>query len=189
MEQTLKLGVIVASTRPVRVGLPVGRWFFDVVQRHGKFDATWIDLAEVNLPFLDEPKHPRFKEYQHEHTKRWSAMIDAMDAYVFVTPEYDYGPPASLINALQFLYKEWGYKAAAFVSYGGVSGGTRSVNGLRIVLSALQMVPLASAVHIPFVTKLVEEGVFHPTEGLEGSAIGVLDELLKWSTAVRGLRG
>lgn len=185
----LNLGVVIGSTRPGRVGLPVGQWAIDVAKRHGKFDVTTLDLVDFNLPLLDEPKHPRFKDYQHEHTKRWSAAVEAMDAFVFVAAEYDYGPPAALLNALQYLQQEWKYKAAAFVSYGGVSGGTRSVNALRITLSALGMVPLAGAVHIPFVPRHMEDGQFVPAEGLESSVVSVLDELLKWSEAIRSLRG
>jgi NAD(P)H-dependent FMN reductase len=185
----LKLGVVIASTRPVRVGKPVGDWFFEVAKNHGKFDVSLIDLAEINLPLLDEPKHPRFQDYQHDHTKKWSAIVSPMDAFAFVTPEYDYGTPASLLNALQCLYKEWNYKAAVFVSYGGVSGGTRSVNASRITLTALKMVPLAEGVHIPFVAKSVQDGKFNPPEGLDASVGPVLDELLKWSEAIASLRG
>jgi len=184
----LKLGVVIASVRPGRVGLPVGEWFFETAKKHGKFDVALIDLAEVNLPLLDEPRHPRFKDYQHEHTKKWSATVSEMDAFVFVTPEYDYSAPASLLNALQFIYQEWNYKAASFVSYGGVSAGTRAVNALRITCTALKLVPLAEAVHIPFVGKTIVEGKFVAPEGLEASATVVLDELLKWSEALKTLR-
>jgi len=184
----MKLGIVIASVRPGRVGKPVGDWFLEVAQKHGKFDASLVDLAEINLPLLDEPKHPRFQDYQHEHTKKWSALVSSFDAYVFVTAEYDYSAPASLMNALQYLYKEWNYKAATCVSYGGVSGGTRAVNALRITLSALKIVPLAEAVHIPFVARNIHEGKFVPPDGLEASVGPVLDELFKWSEALAPMR-
>src|SRR5690606_20059283 len=99
----------------------------------GAFAVERVDLKEINLPLLDEPKHPRLGEYEHEHTKRWSATVTRADAFVFVTPEYDFGPPASLINALQYLVKEWAYKPVGLLSYGGVSAGLRSANALRIM--------------------------------------------------------
>ena len=119
----LQLDVIVASTRPGRVGVHVGRWFHEVAREHSGFETHWIDLAEVGLPLVDEPKHPRLRDYQHEHTKRWSAIVDAADAFVLVTPEYNYSPTPALTNAIDTVLHEWAYKPVGFVSYGGVSGG------------------------------------------------------------------
>lgn len=182
------LQVIIASTRPGRVGLPVGRWFFDFARSHPSFDVELIDLAEVALPFLDEPKHPRLQDYQHAHTKHWSETISRADAYVFVTPEYNYGAPAALVNALDFLYNEWNYKPAAFVSYGGISGGCRSVQMLKGIVSTQKMVPLVEAVTIPFVAKLISEQGFAPTPEVEHSAKDMLDELDKWAAALKPMR-
>src|SRR5262245_52104298 len=85
------LQIIIASTRPGRIGAPVSAWFAAQARDHAGFEIEVLDLKEINLPFLDEPKHPRFRDYQHDHTKRWSATIDRADAYVFVIPEYNYG--------------------------------------------------------------------------------------------------
>src|SRR5690606_2775885 len=93
------LQVIVASTRKGRQGPVVGAWFLEQARAHDRFEIELVDLAEVNLPLLDEPAHPRLAQYEHEHTKAWSRTISRADAFVFVTPEYDFGPPASLINA------------------------------------------------------------------------------------------
>jgi NAD(P)H-dependent FMN reductase len=184
-----KLSVVIASTRPGRAGLPIGNWFFEQAKRYAKFDAQLVDLKEQALPLLDEPKHPRFGQYEHEHTKRWSAVVSATDAFVFVTPEYNYGAPPSLINALDFLYKEWGYKAAGFVSYGGMSGGTRSVQVLKNTLTTLKVVPLPEAVNIPFFSKLMkEDGTFPGNDTLVQAGVAMLDELLRWTEALRVLR-
>jgi NADPH-dependent FMN reductase len=123
----MKRGIIVASTRPTRVGHLIGRWVHERAVEHGKFDIELLDLANFHLPLYDEPKHPSLQQYEHDHTKRWSASVAAADAFVIVTPEYNYGPPPSLINAFDYVYKEWNYKPAGFVSYGGVSGGLRAV--------------------------------------------------------------
>src|SRR5579862_9195748 len=107
-----RLTIVVCSTRPGRIGPVVGNWFLGAVREHGKFDAQLVNLKELDLPLLDEPEHPRFRKYQREHTKRWSAIVDASDAFAFVTPEYDFVAPATLVNALQVLAHEWAYKPA-----------------------------------------------------------------------------
>lgn len=185
----LTLGVVVCSTRPGRAGAPIAQWFLDRARAHGKFGVELVDLATVALPIFDEPKHPRFGDYQHEHTKAWSRTVRGLDAFVFVTPEYNYGSPPALVNALHYLFAEWACKAAGFVSYGGLSGGTRSVQMTKQFLTTLKVMPLPEAVNIPFFTQHLHEGVFTGTEAMEKSAAGMLDELHRWSEALRPLRG
>jgi NAD(P)H-dependent FMN reductase len=184
-----QLHVVIASTRPGRVGLPIATWFHAFAERHAKFEARLVDLAAVNLPFIDEPKHPRFAQYEHAHTKAWSATVAAADAFVFVTPEYNYGAPPVLLNAFDFLFKEWHYKPAGFVSYGGAAGGTRSVEMTKQVVTALKMMPVPEAVTIPFFSQHLEAGVFKATEAHEKAATGMLDEMLRWTEALKTLRG
>jgi NAD(P)H-dependent FMN reductase len=186
----LKLHVITASTREGRKGPAVAAWFLEQALRHGRFAIESVDLADVNLPLLDEPKHPRFRDYQHEHTRAWSAIVDRADAFVVVTPEYDYGPPASLINALQYLQQEWSYKPMGFVSYGGVSGGTRSVQMTKLVVTSLKMMPIFEAVSIPFFGQHLDPatGVFAPGKVQEDAAVAMLDELMRWAVALKPMR-
>jgi NAD(P)H-dependent FMN reductase len=184
------LQVVIASTRQGRKGNGVGAWFVERACVHGKFDVELIDLKEVNLPLFDEPCHPRLQQYEHEHTKGWSATVERADAFVFVTPEYDYSAPASLVNALQYLVNEWAYKPVGFVSYGGVSGGTRGVQMTKELVTTLKMVPLFEAVTIPFFTQYFDEktGAFAPGELQEKAAVVMLDELLRWTEALKQLR-
>jgi NAD(P)H-dependent FMN reductase len=182
------LTIVVASTRDGRAGLPVAEWFLTRAQAHGSFAAELVDLKQVNLPLLDEPHHPRLQKYEHEHTKRWSALVQRSDAFVFVTPEYNFGPAPALLNALDYVYKEWNYKAAAFVSYGGVSGGMRAVQATKLVVAALKMVPLVEAVVIPFIAKRIENGVFTSDDSIDRSASVMLDELVRWNEALKMLR-
>ena len=107
------LQVIIASTRPGRVGLPVATWFAQRAREHGGFTVEVVDLAEVDLPFFDEPKHPRLGQYEHQHTKDWSATVARGDAFVFVMPEYNYGFNAAIKNAIDYLHVEWQHKASA----------------------------------------------------------------------------
>lgn len=183
------LHIIVCSTRPGRVGPSVARWFHEFAVSHGKFDAQFVDLADFNLPLYDEPVHPAKPEYQHDHTKAWSASVAAADAYVFVTPEYNYTPPPSLVNALDYVYKEWNYKPCGFVSYGGASGGLRAVQAARLHASTLKMVPLMEGVMAPMVANLIDDaGVFHSNELIDKSAVTMLDELQRWTLGLKAMR-
>ncbi|WP_017615113.1 NADPH-dependent FMN reductase [Nocardiopsis salina] len=184
-----RLGVIVASNRPGRVALPVADWFTPVAEQHGAFEVDLIDLAEVDLPFLDEPKHPSLQQYEHAHTLEWSERIAAVDAFVIVTPEYNYGMPAVLKNAIDFLHAEWAHKPVGFVSYGGVAAGTRSVEMTKQVVGPLRMVPVAATVSVPFVQGFLDdEGRIVPNETMSGAAKGLLDELASTEKALRPLR-
>ena len=107
------LTIIVGSTRPGRAGQPIAEWFADRARTHAGFDVEVADLAEIGLPLLDEPNHPRLEQYTKQHTKDWSAIVDRADAVVFVTPEYNYGYPAALKNAIDFLHREWQDKPRA----------------------------------------------------------------------------
>ncbi|HLT77402.1 MAG TPA: NAD(P)H-dependent oxidoreductase [Ferrovibrio sp.] len=185
---SLVLHTIICSTRPGRVGLPVAQWFHGVASKHEAFDARLVDLAEFNLPIYDEPKHPTLQQYEHEHTKRWSASVAAADAFVFVTPEYNFGPPPSLVNALNYVYREWNYKPAAFVSYGGVSGGIRAVQMEKHTLTTLKMMPILEAVMIPMVAQHMENGRFMAKEIHETSATALLNELARWAAALKPMR-
>jgi NAD(P)H-dependent FMN reductase len=184
-----KLAVVIVSTRPGRVGLPVAHWFIEQAKAFGKFEVEVIDLKEVNLPLLDEPKHPRLQQHVHDHTKAWSARIKAVDAFVFVTPEYNFSAPASLLNAVSFLSSEWNYKAAGFVSYGGASGGLRAVQMSKQLFTALRVMPIPETVSIPFVTKLLKpDGSFDGGESQAPAVKSLLDELFKWTVALTPLR-
>jgi NAD(P)H-dependent FMN reductase len=181
--------IIIASTRPGRKGLPVARWFEQCARAHGGFDVTVADLAEWGLPFMDEPNHPRLQRYTHEHTRRWSAVVDAADAFVFVMPEYNHGINAPLKNAIDYLHNEWQRKPVAFVSYGGVSGGMRAVQMAKQVVVSLRMVPVNDAVTVPFVATTVDDdGRFTASEPVQSSAVVLLDELAALSEVLRPLR-
>jgi NAD(P)H-dependent FMN reductase len=183
------LEVVIASTRPGRVGLPVAEWFVAHAVNHGGFDVEVADLAEIDLPLLDEPNHPRLRQYTKQHTLEWSARIERAGAFVFVTPEYNYGPTAALINAISYLNREWHYKPAGFVSYGGVSAGTRGVQVAKQVVTTLKIFALPEAVSIPFVQQFLDDdGRIQPNEIMTTSATAMLDELVRVEAALRPLR-
>jgi NAD(P)H-dependent FMN reductase len=185
-----RLQIIIASTRPGRVGLPVASWFEGRARANGGFEVEVVDLAELALPFVDEPNHPRLRQYTQEHTKQWSAKVDAADAFAFVMPEYNYGFNAPLKNAIDFLHQEWQYKPVGFVSYGGVSAGTRAVQMIKQVVTTLNMFALNESVSIPFVAQFLDdEGEINASETMEKAADALLAGLLRMSGALAGLRG
>ena len=185
----LELQTIIVSTRPGRVGPAIGAWFHERATQHGKFAAKLIDLADFNLPIYDEPHHPRLRNYEKEHTKRWSQSVASADAYVFVTPEFNYCPPPSFVNALNYLYQEWNYKPCGFVSYGGVSGGLRAVQLEKQLVTTLKMMPMVEGVMAPMVAQLLDENrAFRSNELIDKSATQMLDELFKWAEALKPMR-
>ena len=185
----MKLTVILTSTRPGRKGPAVAAWVLDQVRAHGHFTPRLVDLAEVALPAYDEPHHPRLKKYEHAHTRAWSETVLAADALVLVTPEYNFAMPPALLNALDYLSHEWAYLPVGFVSYGGVSAGTRSVQMTKAVVTSLKMMPVPEAVAVPFFSQHLDaEGRFDPGEVQAKAAAGMLDELGRWTGALAALR-
>jgi NAD(P)H-dependent FMN reductase len=188
MTGTPRLGVVLVSVREGRVGAAVAAWALERATEHAGFGVELVDLKAIDLPLLREPNHPRLRAYTEPKTHAWSATVDALDAFVFVTPEYNYSTPPSLANALDHLYVEWTCKPAAFVSYGGISGGLRGVQMTKQRLVAFNMMPIVESVTIPFVAKQVQDGRFAATDSQVRAAGIMLDELRRWSVALATLR-
>ena len=145
-----------------------------------------IDLAEVDLPFMNEPNHPKLGQYLHQHTLDWSTSVSRADAFVFVTPEYNYGYNAVLKNAIDYLHTEWADKAVGFLGYGGIGAGTRAIQQLKQIVTTLRMVPVFEAVNIPFAAQaLGEDGQVLADEGRDLAATAMLDELLRMTRKLR----
>src|SRR3954465_1854757 len=128
------LRIIIGSTRPGRVGLPVANWMRDQAIAHGGFQVELTDLYELDLPFMDEPNHPSQQKYTQRHTLEWSETIARTDAVVWILPEYNHSYTAPVKNAIDYLVKEWAYKPVGLVSYGGISGGLRAAQAIKPVL-------------------------------------------------------
>lgn len=176
----MRIAVIVGSTRPGRRSEAVARWVLDVANTRTDASFELIDLAEVNLPFLDEPVPALFGEYEHAHTREWASLIAPYDGFVFVTPEYNHSFPAVLKNALDYLYAEWNDKAAGFVGLGG-TGGLRAVEQLRLVLAELKVATVRTQVALG--RGELEEGLRQHEE-----LNAMLDELVAWASALRSVR-
>lgn len=184
----MRLHVVVCSTRPGRQGPAVARWASASAGAEASFEVELVDLAEFELPVFDEANHPMLQRYEHEHTKRWAAKVAEADAFLFVMPEYNYFPPSSLVNAIDFLVKEWQYKPVGFVSYGGISGGLRATQAAKGLMTTLKMMPIPEGVVLPFFGKQIVAGSFEATEPNEEALKLTLRELAKWAGALRPLR-
>lgn len=158
--KTFKVGLVIGSQRPVRAGPQISDFILAVIKLRlgaeaaSQFSFEIVDVATLGLPLLDEPGIPRrikdLSGYQHEHTRAWSRRISALDAFVFVTPQYNWGVPAGLKNAIHYLYNEWSGKPAMIVSYGG-HGGEKAYAALKTILGGgLDMKVPETAVNLSF---------------------------------------
>jgi len=187
MGEAPRLLIVVGSTRPSRVGGKVAEWVRGQAAAHGGFEIDYADLREIDLPLLDEPKHPSKQAYEHEHTRRWSERVAAADAIVLVHPEYNHGMNGALKNALDYLNREWKGKPVGLVSYGGVAAGQRAAGQIKQVLAALDMLAIAT-VPIPGISQRIDDEGFHPVEQTERGIVRLLDDLARVEPALSGLR-
>jgi NAD(P)H-dependent FMN reductase len=187
------ISVIVGSTREGRFSEKPARWILQHLKQRAGVEARLLDLRDFPMPFFDQPVPPAMPgraPYQNEVVKKWTAEIAAADGFIFVTPEYNFGPAAVLKNAIDWVYPEWNRKAAAFVSYGSAAGA-RSVQQLRESAIELQMAPVRFSVHIPVATLFahfqggdVDKGLAE----LETPAKAMIDDLLWWTAALKTAR-
>lgn len=183
----LRIAFIVGSTRPGRKALDVARWAHGLAGKRGDADYAVVDIADFDLPLLDEPVPPSQGKYSKDHTRAWSAAIAPFDGYVFVTPEYNHATSGALKNAIDFLYKEWNNKAAGFIGYGS-AGGSRAIENLRAICSELQIAHVRSQVMLSLFTDFEEFTRFKPAAHHEKSVNALLDQLLAWAGALKTLR-
>ncbi len=191
---TLKIAVIIGSVRPNRFADTPAGWIAGQAKKLPGAQVEVIDLKDYPMPFFDEPMGPSLldKHYSHDTVKKFSATIDAADAFIMVTPEYNHGTSGVLKNALDQLFPEWNRKAVAFVSYGS-TGGARAVEHLRQVVAELEMVSIRSAVLIPGSTLFPimmgkAEWNAETEAGLQQNADKMLGELVWWATALKTAR-
>src|SRR3977135_4381458 len=187
------ISVIVGSTREGRFSEKPAKWILQHLKKREGVDARLLDLRDFPMPFFDQPATPAMPGRPPSNNavvQRWTAAIAQSDGFVFVTPEYNYGPSAVLKNAIDWVYPEWNRKAAAFVSYGSAMG-VRSVQQLRQTMTELQLAPIRSSVHIPVATLWAHYQGGDVDAGLaelEAPAGALIDDLLWWTAALKTAR-
>lgn len=183
----LRVGIILGSTRPGRIGEAVAKWVYEIAKKRSDAEFELVDIKDFQLPLLDEPIPPSMGMYSKEHTKAWAAKIDSFDAFVFVTAEYNHGIPAALKNAIDFLFKEWNNKVTGFVSYGS-AGGVRAVEQLRLVMGELYVADVRAQVQLSLFTDFENFTKFKPAPYNAESVNKVLDQVIAWGGALKALR-
>ena len=183
----IKIAVVTGSTRPGRNNEAVARWVHSLTKVRKDAEFELVDIADYELPLLDEPFPASFGNYTHEHTKRWAAKIGSFDGYVFVTPEYNHSTSGALKNAIDYLHREWNNKAAGFVSYGGI-GGARAVEHLRLIMAELQVATVRAQVLLSLFTDFEKFTTFKPDTRHEQEVSTMLDQLVSWARALRTVR-
>lgn len=183
----LSVAIVTGSTRPGRNNEAVANWVYGVARERRDAEFELVDIADFDLPVLDEPKSPLLGDYSREHTKAWSKRVAAFDAYVFVTPEYNHSTSGALKNAIDYLYREWSNKAAGFVSYGS-AGGVRAVEHLRLIMAELMVATVKAQVALSIFTDFEQYTKFKPDPRHEREVHIMLDQLVAWGGALKTLR-
>jgi NAD(P)H-dependent FMN reductase len=183
----VKIAIIIGSTRPGRNSEAVAKWVYEIAKKRNEAEFELVDIADFNLPLLDEPVPPAMGQYTKEHTKVWSAKIASFDGFVFVTPEYNHATSGALKNAIDYLYNEWNNKAAGFVGFGS-AGGTRAVENLRLIMGELQVADVRAQVGFSLFTDFENFSVFKPADYQVGPVNSMLDQVISWSGALKTIR-
>ncbi|MET1075491.1 MAG: NAD(P)H-dependent oxidoreductase [Umezawaea sp.] len=182
-----RIGIIIGSTRPNRVGSQVAGWVHEVASRRDDATFDLVDLRDFALPHFDEPHPPLFGRYENEHTKRWASAVAGFDGFVIVTPEYNHSVPGVLKNALDYLHAEWADKAVGFVSYGS-AGGVRAAEHLRAIVGNLRLADVGKQVVLDLMTEFEGMAVFRPGDHNLAALDTMLDQVVAWSDALAPLR-
>ncbi|MER6120157.1 NAD(P)H-dependent oxidoreductase [Streptomyces sp. NPDC001743] len=182
-----RIGIIIGSTRPRRIGPQVAGWVHEVAARRSDAAFELVDLAGFRLPLFDQAIPPAMGGTGGPGAQAWVRTIDALDGFVFVTPEYNTQLPGALKNAIDFVHAGWADKAAGIVSY-GVVGGTGSAAQLRQLCGPLGLADVPAQVSLHLATDFQDFTVFTPGESGARSLDALLDRLVAWTTALEPVR-
>lgn len=187
----LKIAVILGSTRKIRRGERVAKWLMPQLEKTGGATFELLDLLDYPLPFYDEDNSPEGLDHPYSDpiAAKWAAKIAEADGFIFIVSEYNHGPTAVLKNAIDYVYREWNKKPAAFISYApGAAAGIRAVEQLRLNCVELQMAPLREALHIDHVLDTIDEGGNQLKGHYSDKLTATINELLWWTEALKTAR-
>lgn len=184
----LRTAVIIGSTRDGRFGPVVGDWIAGHIARREDMTVDLIDLVETPLPTV----FPAFGQAPSDEAVAQlgavSPRLARADAFVIVTPEYNHSFPASLKNALDWHNEQWHAKPVAFVSYGGLGGGLRAVEQLRVVLAELHAVTIRNTVSFHNYGAVFGADGKPSDPACDAAAEAMLDQLTWWGQSLREAR-
>lgn len=172
--------LIIGSTRQNRLGAQVAEWVKSHAQAHEELNIEVIDLLDQNLPFFNSAVSPMYAPDTSEAGKAWAEKIENGDGFIFVTPEYNRSIPASLKNAIDFVYSQWLTKPAAIVSYGWIDGGVGASKHLHDILSWVKLDVAEDQVHLKLHADILgEDGKIADTEAAFADYVPTLTNALK----------
>ncbi|MFD5108873.1 NADPH-dependent FMN reductase [Streptomyces cinereoruber] len=179
----LSLALVVASDREGRFAPVLADWLLSRLAEREDFTTTVVDLAGVDLPTsLSYAPSPAVRA----ELAKVTPALEAADAFVVLTPEYNHSFPAALKNLIDRYYTEWQAKPVGFVSYGGISGGLRAVEQLRQVFAEMHAVTVRDTVSFQHAhEQFDEDGRHKDPAGAEGAAKALFDQLAWWGHALR----
>ncbi|QIJ62455.1 NAD(P)H-dependent oxidoreductase [Streptomyces sp. JB150] len=178
-EPPLKVTVVLGSNRHGRFGPVVADWLLERIRERDDLVADVVDVADVTLPTTMEPG-------PHADAGPVGARLDAADAFVILTPEYNHSFPAALKNLIDWHVTEWRAKPVALVSYGGISGGLRAVEHLRQVFAELHAVTVRDTVSFSHAAgAFTPDGRLKDPAAPEAAARTMLDQLVWWGHSLR----
>lgn len=182
----MKIGIVVGSIREGRNGLAVGEWVAEQASQRDGFEYEIVDLKSFDVPLLTSATVPGAanKKYDSEAVTKWSQAIDALDGFIFVTPEYNHSIPGAFKNAFDSLGSEWQGKPVAFVSYGADSG-VRAVEHWRAAIANFSMHDVRAQVPFSLFTDFSAQG-FQPADRHLDAIKAVFDQLEAATTTARG---
>lgn len=184
----VRIGIIIGSTRPGRVGDQVARWVHEHAAAREDAQFELVDLLDFALPHLDEAVPASAGQYANDHTRAWAEKVASFDGFVFVTPEYNHSTSGALKNAIDFVYGEWNNKAAGLVSYGAAASGARAAEHLRLVLGEVQIADVRQQVAFSLMTDFENFSVLAPTGNQAAHLDTMLNQLVAWAGALRSVR-
>lgn len=182
-----KIAIVTGSTRPGRINLGVAEWVLAQAQLRTDAEFELVDIADFDLPLLDEAYPAAYQNYANDHTKAWSAKISEFDGFIFVTGEYNHSVTPALANALSYLNAEFADKAAGIVAYGSASG-VRAVEHLRGILSELRVAHVQKTGMFSLFTDFENYSTFAPTEQSAATVQPLFDQLVPWARAMETVR-
>lgn len=182
-----KIAIVTGSTRPGRLNEAVAQWVAEHAKSVEGAEFELVDIADFDLPLLDEPMPALMGQYSNEHTKKWAQTIAQYDGYVFVTPEYNHSTSGALKNAIDYLNAEWNDKAAGFVGYGS-AGGVRAVEHLRQIASEVRLAHVRDQVQLSLFTDFENFSTFKPQDMQVDALHTMLKDLVRWTGAMKTIR-
>lgn len=187
-DDTLRTAVIIGSTRDGRFGPVVADWIAGHIAQREDMEADLIDLVDTPVPTV----FPAFGQApSDEAVAQLGAVTPRLaraDAFVIVTPEYNHSFPAPLKNAVDWHNEQWHAKPVGFVSYGGLSGGLRAVEQLRVVLAELHAVTIRNTVSFHNYAEVFGSDGRPSDPGCDVAAKAMLDQLTWWGQSLRAAR-